>query len=163
MNLLLGETSICSSKVGLVLTSHRVCYIYDRWGIKEYASAMLEHIDCCTVEYESRIFYLLLAVIAFVVGFANPLINISWSFQGGEVSTVLGLVVAAVLVYKYFASRATVLVISAGREPITVETSGEHVNQLFELMEAVRIPAQHARMHPEPSAAAGERMSAIGQ
>ena len=117
----------------LVLTSHRVRYRASAWGAEEVISIMLDEVSSCGLIHNSYPILLILAAVS-GLGFASGL--------GGQ--RVGWLVICALLVGGYFATRRQVLAIASAGHTIKSAIAGMNTNAVMKFLEEVEA-AKNAR------------------
>lgn len=119
---------------GFAVTSHRVRLGWRKSGEAHFQSIMLEELASCSVRSKSNPILLVFAAIAVAIG-----VIYAGSIQrpGGS-PVVIGLIIGALFVLAYFATRKKVVAFASAGETVFVDASRmtfEDAKQLINLVE----------------------------
>jgi hypothetical protein len=121
-----------NSKRRLVLTTHRVRYEFKSWGYSNRIGIMLESLASCGVTRSSSPLWLILAVVAFLLGAAYA------QQPRNEMALAVGIAAALVFVLIYFLTRQEMITLtSAGGTTIRTTTAGVGATVVNAFLEAV--------------------------
>ena len=123
-----------SDNDGFAVTSHRIKLGWRKSGLAHFQSVMLEEIASCSVRSKSNPILLVLAVIAVVIGTVSAVSG--RPPEGGPL--VVGLIIGAVFVFAYFATKKKVVAFASAGETIFADASRmifEEAKQLINLVE----------------------------
>ena len=119
----------------LIVTSHRIRLSRRATGWRWTTSVMLESLTACSLEFRSRILFIVLTVLSILGGLLGV------ALAGEPWPVVVGMALAVLFVVLYVRSRDQVVAFTAPGTTITVRSSGrslEEVRQLVETVEAAK-------------------------
>jgi hypothetical protein len=129
---LLSNERIISTRVGLILTSHRVRSESQAWGFSQIKSIMLEELASCVVTRLSHPILLVLAAVGLLSGMIALLNN-----RDAIQFLISAIILASVLVAIYFASRQQVLLLESNGAAIRINVQAENLLELRALINEI--------------------------
>jgi hypothetical protein len=149
MTLLPGENVLLAwetqaRREELIVTTHRVQHSRRAIGRRWKTNIMLDSITACSLEFCSCVLYIVLAVLAVIVG-------LGFAFDNGPGPIIGGVVAGLVFVFLYRRSRDQVVEFTTAGATIKVGSSGrslEEVRQLVETVEAAKNARYMQRLSP---------------
>lgn len=128
-----GESIVLESTNGeLRVTTHRVRYLLKRTGSTRFVSMMLDAITSCEVTHTSFPALIVIAVLVFLAG-------IAMNTSRDSTPSVIGAVLAGIVIVVYFATRRQVVRISSPSAHIDVLLIGIGFDEAVRIVDAIEV------------------------
>ena len=123
----------------ITLSTHKIRLNTVAGGSGQVTSILLEHVSSCQVFKKSNLLFIVIAIIAFIVGVAVSV------FIGNAIPAGVGVLIAIVFIAIYYGSKEQILIVDSPTASIPLEAKNMPLSEVLDFIDMLENAATQRR------------------